>query len=358
MGAALALAGRALGNAAPNPAVGCVIVRRDKVVGRGWTQPGGRPHAESEALRRAGDGARGARAYVTLEPCAHHGRTPPCAEALIAAGISRCVVALEDPDPRVAGRGLARLREAGIEVVTGPGAAAAAELNAGYLLRQREGRPLVTLKLATTLDGRIATKRGVSQWITGAPARAYAHLLRARHDAVMVGRGTAVADNPRLDVRLPGLEAAPVRIVLDGRLRLPLTHDLVARAKTRPTWLVTRAGVEALRLHAYEDAGVEIITVAEDGDGHISLRDALQALGARGLTRVLAEGGGRVAAGLLRLGLVDRAVWFHGPKVIGGDGIAAVTGFGVEALEDAPVFVPRTTARIGDDLVETYVRRD
>ena len=183
MAAALALARRGLGQVAPNPAVGCVLVRDGRVVGRGWTQPGGRPHAETEALRRAGDAARGATAYVSLEPCSHHGKTPPCCDALIAAGVTRCLIALEDPDPRVAGAGTAALRAAGLEVSVGLLAEAAAEVNAGYLLRQTEGRPLVTLKLATTLDGRIATAEGESRWITGPEARARGHLLRARHDA-------------------------------------------------------------------------------------------------------------------------------------------------------------------------------
>jgi diaminohydroxyphosphoribosylaminopyrimidine deaminase/5-amino-6-(5-phosphoribosylamino)uracil reductase len=357
MGAALVLARRGLGRVAPNPAVGCVIVNDGRVIARGWTQPGGRPHAETEALARAGEGARGATAYVTLEPCAHRGATPPCVEALVAAGIARCVVALEDPDPRVAGRGLAGLREAGVEVALGPGAAAAAEVNAGYFLRQREGRPLVTLKLATTLDGRIATKRGESRWITGPQARARGHFLRARHDAVMVGSGTAVADDPRLDPRLPGLEdAAPVRVVLDGRLRLPLTHDLVARAGEQATWMITRAHGDRARLHAYKEAGVEVIAVEQDADGHLSLAAALRALGARGITRVLAEGGGRVAAGLLRLGLVDRVVWFRAPRVIGGDGTPAVSGFGVEELAEAPAFAPLGFALAGDDWVESYGR--
>jgi diaminohydroxyphosphoribosylaminopyrimidine deaminase/5-amino-6-(5-phosphoribosylamino)uracil reductase len=235
MRAALALARRGLGRVAPNPAVGCVLVKDGRVVGRGWTQAGGRPHAETEALARAGEAARGATAYVTLEPCSHHGKTPPCAESLIAAGISRSVVALEDPDPRVSGSGLTLLREAGIAVDTGLLAEAAAEVNAGYLMRTRTGRPLVTLKLATTLDGRIATRAGESRWITGPLARARAHLLRAESDAVLVGSGTAVTDNPRLDVRLPGLEGrSPLRVLLDGRLRLPLTHDLT------PAWSFSR----------------------------------------------------------------------------------------------------------------------
>ncbi|MCK5275514.1 MAG: bifunctional diaminohydroxyphosphoribosylaminopyrimidine deaminase/5-amino-6-(5-phosphoribosylamino)uracil reductase RibD, partial [Alphaproteobacteria bacterium] len=220
MRAALALAGRGLGRVWPNPAVGCVLVDRDgRVTGRGWTQPGGRPHAETEALARAGGAAKGATAYVTLEPCVHHGQTPPCADALIEAGVARVIAATEDPDPRVKGGGLGRLRDAGIAVEAGLLREEAELLNAGYLMRQREGRPVVTLKLATTLDGRIATHAGESRWITGEAARARGHMMRARHDAIMVGIGTALADNPTLTCRLPGLEdRSPVRIVVDARL--------------------------------------------------------------------------------------------------------------------------------------------
>jgi diaminohydroxyphosphoribosylaminopyrimidine deaminase/5-amino-6-(5-phosphoribosylamino)uracil reductase len=357
MRAALALARRGLGRVAPNPAVGCVLVKDGRVVGRGWTQAGGRPHAETEALARAGEAARGATAYVTLEPCSHHGKTPPCAESLIAAGISRSVVALEDPDPRVSGSGLTLLREAGIAVDTGLLAEAAAEVNAGYLMRTRTGRPLVTLKLATTLDGRIATRAGESRWITGPLARARAHLLRAESDAVLVGSGTAVTDNPRLDVRLPGLEGrSPLRVLLDGRLRLPLTHDLVVRAGEQPTCLVTRTGNDPDRLAAYRDAGVELLDVPEDAEGNVSLAAALKALGGRGLNAVMVEGGGRVAAGLLREGLVDRLVWFRAPRVIGGDGLPAVAGFGLEHLAEAPDFGLVSAERAGEDLVETYRR--
>jgi diaminohydroxyphosphoribosylaminopyrimidine deaminase/5-amino-6-(5-phosphoribosylamino)uracil reductase len=359
MAAALALAARGLGRVAPNPAVGCVIVKDGRVVGRGWTQPGGRPHAETEALTRAGPATRGACAYVTLEPCAHHGRTPPCAEALVAAGIARCVVALEDPDPRVAGGGLARLRGAGVEVAIGLCGEAAAELNAGYLSNRGQGRPLVTLKLATTLDGRIATKRGDSRWITGPAARARAHLLRVRHDAVLIGSGTAVADNPRLDVRLDGLEAAaPLRVVLDGRLRLPLTHDLVTRAKTQPSWLMTHEDGPRNRIEAYQAAGVEVIPIAADDGGNLSISAALAALAKRGVTRLLVEGGGHVAAAFLHAGLVDRLVWFHAPRVIGGDGVPAVAGFGLEDLAGAPAFRLVETRPLGEDLVESYARLD
>ena len=219
----LGLARRGLGAVWPNPAVGCVIVNDGRVVGRGWTQPGGRPHAETEALRRAGAMARGATAYVSLEPCCHWGQTPPCADALIGAGVRRVVVAIEDPDPRVAGNGVARLRAAGLVVDIGLGAGEAAEVNAGFLTRQRLGRPLVTLKLATSLDGRIATSSGESRWITAAPARERGHKLRAEHDAIMVGTATVLADDPQLTCRLPGLEhRSPVRVVPDRYLRIPL----------------------------------------------------------------------------------------------------------------------------------------
>src|SRR5712691_3294525 len=260
MRAALALARRGLGTVWPNPAVGCVIARDGRVVGRGWTQPGGRPHAETEALRRAGEAARGATAYVTLEPCCHWGRTPPCADALIAAVLRRVVVALEDPDPRVAGGGLARLRAAGLAVETGLGAAEAAEINAGFLNRLRLGRPLVTLKLATSLDGRIATASGESRWITGAPARERAHLLRATHDAILVGTDTVLADDPQLTCRLPGLaEHSPVRVVIDRQLRVPLGAQVFAEARAVPTWVLTLPSADQARRKALSDAGVVVI---------------------------------------------------------------------------------------------------
>ncbi len=361
MQGALALARRGLGRVAPNPAVGCVLVRDGRVLGRGWTQPGGRPHAETEAIRRAQavdpDGARGATCYVTLEPCAHHGKTPPCVDALIEAGVARVVAALEDPDPRVAGSGLERLRAAGIAVETGVAADAAAELNAGYLLMRRQDRPLITLKLATTLDGRIATHDGESQWITGEAARARGHLLRARHDAVMVGSGTAIADDPSLTVRLPGMDGyRPLRVVLDGRLRLPLTHKLVRDAEQVRTLLMTRRDVPADRLDAYRGAGVEVAALPADSHGALSLTAALHELAARGLTRVLVEGGGQLAAGLLRYNLVDRIVWFRSPRVIGGDGLPAIAGFGLDQLADTPRFRPKGATSLGDDVMESYGR--
>jgi diaminohydroxyphosphoribosylaminopyrimidine deaminase/5-amino-6-(5-phosphoribosylamino)uracil reductase len=358
MRAALALARRGLGRTWPNPTVGCVLVREGRVIGRGFTKPGGRPHAETEALRMAGD-ARGATAYVTLEPCSHHGQTPPCAEALLQAGIARAVVALQDPDPRVSGAGIGKLREAGIDVATGLCEDEARELNAGFLSRIRLGRPLVTAKAATSLDGRIATHKGESRWITGAPARARGHLLRATHDAVILGIGTAAIDDPQLTVRLPGLGgSSPVRIVVDGRLRLPLTHQLVRTAKENPTWIITCEGADAEREAALVECGVTVIAVPRDARGEYPMLEAaLQALGQRGLTRVLVEGGGHLLAALLRARLVDRLVWFRAGLMLGGDGVPVSVAFGVDALDQAARFVRRSVESCGDDVVETWTRQ-
>lgn len=358
MKAALALARRGLGSVWPNPAVGCVLVKDGRVVGRGWTQPGGRPHGETEALKQAGEGARGAIVYVSLEPCCHWGKTPPCTDALIAAGVGRVVVPLDDPDPRVSGQGIARLRDAGIEVVTGICAGEAAEINAGFFLRLREGRPLVTLKLATTLDGKLATHAGESQWITGPLARDRAHLLRATHDAVMVGSNTIVSDDPLLTCRLPGLDGrSPVRIVVDGRLRVPLTARVVAEAARVPTWFVTLADGDAARREAFLGCGVDLIEVAPSADNTVDIAAALQELGRRGVTRILVEGGATLAAVLLRAGLVDRLAWFRAPKLIGGDGMPSVMPFGIDALAQAPRFERIAVEEVGEDVLETLRRR-
>lgn len=358
MRAALALAARGLGNTWPNPAVGCVLVRDGAVVGRGWTQPGGRPHAETEALHRAGKAARGATAYVTLEPCNHYGRTPPCSEALVEAGIARCVVACVDPDPRVAGGGVRRLRDAGIDVTVGVCQAEGWSLNEGFFRRIQDDRPLYTLKAATTLDGRIATHSGASQWITGPTARTWGHRLRASHDAIMVGIRTALADDPELTCRLPGLtHRSPVRIVVDSRLRLPLTGRLAATARNVPTWVVTRADADRDRMELFAECGVDLIPVAPDSAGLPDLLEASAAIARRGVTRVLVEGGATLAASLLRAGLADRLEWFRAASVIGGDGIPAVHGFGVDGLEQMARFERVSVRQAGEDLVESYVRR-
>lgn len=321
---ALVLARRGLGNTWPNPAVGCVIVRGGIVVGRGWTQPGGRPHAEVMALAQAGDAARGATAYVTLEPCAHHGKTPPCAEALSRAGIVRVVSALTDPDPRVAGRGHAILRAAGISVDEGLREGPARELQRGFLSRVTQGRPMLTLKLASSFDGRIATASGESQWITGPQARRHVHALRLGHDAVMVGGGTARTDRPALNIRGFGPLRQPVRIVVSHR-DLP---DLPPEdADHGPLWQV---------------AG--------------SPRDFMAELGARGLTRVLCEGGGDLAAQLLQAGLVDELIGYTAGLALGADGRPAIGALELPRLTDAPRFQLQELRQIGADLLHRWRR--
>ena len=356
MRAALALARRGWGNTWPNPAVGCVLVRDGRVVGRGTTRPGGRPHAEAEALAMAGDAARGATAYVTLEPCSHHGRTPPCADALIAAGIVRVVIGCEDPYPQVNGAGIARLRGAGLEVVTGVLRAEAEAVHEGFLTRIRQGRPMVTLKLASTLDGRIAAKDGRSQWITGPEARRAAHALRGQHDAVLAGVGTVLADDPELTCRIPGFRRVPdLRVVVDSHLRTRLTAKLIATARTVPTWLLHRTGADPGRREAMLGAGVRLFEVPAAEPG-IDLAAGLRALAEAGLTRVLVEGGAQVAGALLRAGLVDRIAWFHAPSVMGGDGWPAAQAFGVTAPDGMPRFI-RTAARpVGGDLLTEFRR--
>jgi diaminohydroxyphosphoribosylaminopyrimidine deaminase/5-amino-6-(5-phosphoribosylamino)uracil reductase len=358
MQGALTLARRGLGSVWPNPAVGCVILNDGRVVGRGWTQPGGRPHGETEALRRAGEAARGAVAYVSLEPCCHWGKTPPCVDALVTAGVRRAVVALEDPDPRVAGEGLRRLRAAGLDVEVGLCAEEAAEVNAGFLSRLRLGRPLVTLKFATSLDGRIATASGESQWISGPPARERAHALRASHDAIMVGTGTVVADDPQLTCRLPGLDhRSPVRVVIDRHLRIPPAAQLITDAHRIPTWVFTLRSVDPARRANFLANGVTLIDVDADREGQVDLAVALQALGERGITRLLVEGGARLAAAFFRARLVDRLVWVHAPLAIGGDGIPAIAGLDLAALSDAPAFERLSTETIGDDVLTTFRAR-
>jgi diaminohydroxyphosphoribosylaminopyrimidine deaminase/5-amino-6-(5-phosphoribosylamino)uracil reductase len=359
MRAALALARRGLGTVWPNPAVGCVIVDRGRIVGRGWTQPGGRPHGETEALGRAGEAARGATAYVSLEPCCHWGRTPPCTDALIAAGIRRVVVALEDPDPRVAGAGVRQLHAAGLEVETGLCEAEAAEINAGFFCRLRNRRPLVTLKLATSLDGRIATGSGESQWITGPPARERAHALRAAHDAIMVGTGTVLADDPQLTCRLPGLaHRSPVRVVVDRHLRIPPTTRLISDARAVPVWVMTLPSADPERRQAFLRAGATVIDIDPSPDGNGSLAAALAALGERGITRLLVEGGGHLAAAFARAGLIDRLVWVHAPMLIGGDGIPAIAEVGLEVLSKAPSFTRLSTETVGDDVLTVFRVRE
>ena len=353
MAHALALARRGLGLVWPNPSVGCVIVQGGRVVGRGVTAPGGRPHAEPQALAQAGDAARGATAYVTLEPCAHHGRTPPCADALVAAGVARVVTAQEDPDPRVSGGGHAILRAAGIAVTSGVLEAEARALQRGFLTRIARGRPMVTLKLATSLDGRIATSAGESRWITGPQARARVHLMRASHDAVLVAGGTAREDDPELTVRGLGIAAQPVRIVASRGLDLPRGGRLAGSIPQGPLWLLHGATAPSEAVAHWTAAGARLIAVPE-GAGGLDPAGLMVALGGEGLTRVFCEGGGQFAAALLRAGLVDRLEVFGAGLVLGADGRAGIGALGLGALAGAPRFALVAARTEGPDLWSSW----
>jgi diaminohydroxyphosphoribosylaminopyrimidine deaminase/5-amino-6-(5-phosphoribosylamino)uracil reductase len=360
MDLALALGRRGLGNAWPNPAVGAVVVDTaggaPVIVGRGWTQPGGRPHAEAEALRRAGARARGATLYVTLEPCSHHGKTPPCVEAIIAAGIARVVSAIEDPNPEVAGQGHARLAADGIAVEVGLRGAAARRAHAGHFSRVRDGRPYVTLKLAVSADGKAGLAGRKPAAITGEGARARVHLMRAMNDAILIGIGTALADDPRLTCRLLGLEErSPVRVVLDTALRLPSTTALVRTARTTPVWVVAgpAAGEDAAR--RLRSHGVEVLRCGATA-GRIDLAAMLRLLAGRRITRLIVEGGPTVAASLIAAGLVDEAAIFRARTAIGAFGIDALEAMPLSALTASPRFASRGIEAVGDDSLETFER--
>ena len=356
MAEAIALARAALGTTAPNPAVGCVIAVGDRIIGRGATQPGGRPHAEVVALADAGEAALGATVYVTLEPCAHHGRTPPCADALIAAGVARVIVAYaHDPDPRVQGRGIARLRAAGIAVETGLMAEEAAAILAGFVKTVTQGLPWVTLKLGVTLDGCIATRTGESRWITGPAARGVVQRMRADHDAILVGIGTVLADDPGLRCGLPGLGDRPRwRVVADSQLHTPPDSQIVRAARTHALILLASPDAPAARARLLHEAGVTILHCQTDPSGRIDLVAALRRLSEIGLTSVLSEGGSRMAGALLRSGLVDRLAWHRAPLLLGDSGLPAVQGLGIERLADAIRLRLLSRQEYAEDVLETY----
>jgi diaminohydroxyphosphoribosylaminopyrimidine deaminase / 5-amino-6-(5-phosphoribosylamino)uracil reductase len=358
MRTALGLARRGLGRVWPNPAVGCLVVADGVVVGRGWTGDGGVPHAETVALDQAGARARGATVYVTLEPCNHVGRTPPCTAALLAAGVARIVVAIEDPDPRVNGQGIEALRAAGIAVEVGCLATEAVSVNRGFLRRLTAGRPMLTLKLATSLDGRIATGAGESKWITGPRARAEVHLMRAQSDAIVVGAGTVRSDDPRLDVRGIGIaDAHPVRVVVSGSLALPRDGNLAASADTTPLWLFHDSDAEETRRKAWTELGAELIEIPFQLDGQLDLSAMMQRLGDRGVTRVLCEGGGRLAAALLQADVVDDIVCYGAGLVLGDEATPAVGTLEVTALQLAPRFRLLDVARVGPDIRSRWRRQ-
>jgi len=349
MRAALLQARYALGRTAPNPPVGCVLVKDGVLIGNGHTQDGGRPHAETEAIADAGSAARGATAFVTLEPCAHHGETPPCAEALVDAGVARVVIACGDPDKRVAGQGVSILTKAGIAVTEGVLKDQAASILSGYFTLRNHHRPRVTVKIASSLDGRIALHDGRSQWITGERTRHFVHLLRSQHDAVMTAMGTVRADNPSLTCRLPGYQGRqPLRVVaasdydLDPQSHLATSHD-------QGDVVIYVASDDRQSPHP-----VDVVKVSADHEGRPDLHAILADLGARGIQSVMVEAGGRFVASLLKAGLVDELVWTRSSGLIGGDGLASLASLGLENLSDGRMFKRVKTQFIGDDVIEIF----
>ena len=356
---ALTLGRRGQGRTWPNPAVGAVVVKDGVIVGRGWTQPGGRPHAEPEALMRAGEAARGATLYVTLEPCSHVGKSPPCADAIMAAGIARVVSAIEDPNPEVAGQGHARLRAAGISVEIGLGALEAAHDHAGHFRRVRDQRPHVILKLAVSSDDKIGAAGRKPVAISGEAAKARVHLLRAQCDAILVGIGTVLADDPLLTCRLPGMEPqSPVRVVLDRSLRIPGTSRLVHSARETPLWVMTSSLSEAPAAMKLGAAGAHVIRVATTATPPpgLDLAAVLRALSERGITRLLVEGGARVASSFVAASLVDEVWLLRGPDAVGTDGIAALDALPLTAITQSPAFNRSASETLQRDTLTIYER--
>ncbi len=361
MAAALALGRRTMGAAFPNPAVGCLVVQFCEsgpvIVGRGVTAIGGRPHAERIALRQAGGAARGATVYVTLEPCAHHGRTPPCSDALIASGVARVVSAIEDPDPRVAGKGHAALRAAGIDVTVGVRAAEARRDHAGHIRRIRDARPEVTLKLALSADGFIGRAGEGQVAITGPMARRAVQIMRMEHDAILVGAGTARADDPRLTVRLDGLEGrSPVRVVLDARGELAVTSALVSTAVDHPLWFYVGEACADRARETLTLPGVTIVPLALDQAGRFDVATVLADLARRGITSLLVEGGAAVAAAFAASDLIDEAVLFHAPIRIGEGGLPPFGGCAAATVLEEHGLVRTGCASVGDDRMERFER--
>lgn len=350
---ALRLAEQGIGRTGSNPSVGCVLTQGERVVGVGRTADGGRPHAETQALKMAGDNARGATAYVTLEPCAHHGQTPPCAEALIAAGVARVIIACLDTDARVAGKGVMMLEEAGIDMEINLLASEAEAQNGAFFDRLRYGMPSVGMKLATSLDGKIANAKGESQWITDEEARQHCHRLRVYHDAILTGIGTVLADDPALTCRLPGLEAqSPIRVVLDSALRLPADSQLASTARTVPVWVLTTSN-DAAKTKALEALGVKVTQLDADENGRVDITAALGWLAEQGINRVLAEGGAALNGSLWQNGLVERLYWYRAPIVLAGgmDALATITE---SAPSDLARLMREEIITLGDDQLEIY----
>ena len=351
---AFTLGRRGLGNTWPNPAVGAMIVKDGVIIGRGWTQPGGRPHAEVEALRQAKKAAQGATMYVTLEPCSHQGKTPPCADAIAKAGIARVVSALEDPNPEVAGQGHARLREKGITVDIGPGADEARRAHAGHIMRVTKTRPHVTLKLAVSADDKAGLAGRKPAPITGEAAWVRVFQMRAASDAILIGIGTVLSDNPQLTCRLPGMfERSPVRVVLDAKLTLPLSTSVVATVRDTPTWVFTSRKPSAIAEEILQQKGCQVFRVG-DTDGRLDLEEVLKVLAEQGITRLMVEGGPKVAGALAVAHLIDELALLRGEKNIGATGIEALEGMPIDGLTGQ--LQSRGREKLGADTLEIFER--
>jgi diaminohydroxyphosphoribosylaminopyrimidine deaminase/5-amino-6-(5-phosphoribosylamino)uracil reductase len=351
---ALTLGRRGLGNVWPNPAVGAVIVKDGVIISRGWTQSGGRPHAEVEALKRAKKAAEGATLYVTLEPCSHQGKTPPCADAIIRAGIVRVVSALEDPNPEVANKGHEKLRAKGVAVEVGLGAEEARRVHAGHIARVTQQRPHVLLKLAISADGKVGLAGRKPAAITAEAARARVFQLRAQSDAILVGIGTVLADNPQLTCRLPGmLERSPVRVVLDAQLRVPLSVSVVATVRETPTWIIGLRKASAVAGEILEQRGCKVFRV-DDDNGRLDLSAVMKLLADEGITRLMVEGGPTVAASFVAADLIDEAALIYSEKLIGEGGVLPLEGMSLDALTER--LSARGSEALGPDTLEHYER--
>ncbi len=356
MSIALSIGRRGLGRTWPNPSVGCVIVSGEQIIGRGVTGDGGRPHAEIIALAQAGEKAKGSTAYITLEPCGHTGKTPPCTDALIRSGVKRVVAAVYDKDPRVNGKGIKVLKSAGIEVVTGIMADEASYDHSGFFLNTSQKRPFLTLKMAKSLDGRNATENGKSKWITDRPARRLVHSMRSKHDAVMVGSGTARLDDPTLNVRNLGIEHKTVRIILASKLNLSNNSILAQTAKQIPLWLCHSQDASVSQIEKWQNIGAKLI-LCKSKNGFLDLKHVMTRLASLGLTRVFCEGGGTLAASLIKSDLVDELVAFEAGLLIGSDGQPCLGNLGNEDLTDVQRWVLKTMEKIGPDILHKWSLR-
>ena len=353
---ALGLGRRGLGNTWPNPAVGTVIVKDGMIIGRGWTQPGGRPHAETQALKRAGEAAKGAMLYTSLEPCSHTGKTRPCADAIVRAGIARVVSALEDPNPEVAGQGHKKLSDNGIRVDLGVLAEEARRAHAGHLRRITDARPHVMLKLAISSDGKAGLGGRRPIQLTGEVATEYVFRMRAQADAILVGIGTVLADNPALSCRLPGMfEQSPVRVVLDSTLKVPLATSVVATVRDTPTWIFAAQNASQIAEEILTDRGAKVVRVPGE-NGRLELGEILKVLAGEGITRLMVEGGPTVAASFVEADLVDEAVLLHAQQAIGAQGIDALEGMPLTALTQSPKLKLHRSEELGTDRADLYER--